>query len=190
MKKFFSVFVVLAIALIAFSSCSKKKESSSSTEKKEIKKKESKKIDYVSDEVSFVVAFDSEGKKRTVKLKRGQDHLDIYIIINFPETMQISATEFRLSMPEGIEVESDEFYKKRTAVLGRFEHGIAETFPCVPGPKLILHRLTLKVGEPVKNGEISLLPSLKTDFIGVASCEGGFPKVRASSYKAIINPSE
>ncbi len=190
MRKLFSVFVVMLIALVAFSSCSKKKESSSSTEKKEIKKEESKKIDYVSDEVSFIVAFDSEGTKRTVKLKKGQDHLDIYIIVNFPETMQISATEFRLSMPEGVEVESDEFYKKRTAVLGRFEHGIAETFPCVPGPRLILHRLTLKISEPVRNCEISLLPSRKTDFIGVASCEEGFPKVSASSYKAIINPSD
>ncbi len=147
-------------------------------------------LSYVSEEVSFGVFFDAEGARRTVKLGSRDRQTTIYIIVKYPETMPISAVEYRLVLPEGVRIENDVYYDQRAAVLGVFEHGISETFPCVPGPMLVLHALTLSVPSGLKNAEIALLAHENSEFIGVAMCEEGNPLVPATSYKAVINPTE
>ncbi len=147
-------------------------------------------LSYVSEEVSFGVFFDAEGMQRTVKLGSRDRQTTIYIIVKYPETMPIAAVEYRLVLPQGVKIENDAYYDQRAAVLGMFEHGISETFPCVPGPMLVLHTLTLSVPSGLKNAEIALLAHEKSEFIGVAACDEGNPLVAASSYKAVINPTE
>jgi len=183
-----SIFLLtLFLSTILVFSCSKKGEEKTKEAVGKAKPAEEK-LKYVSEEVSFVVAFDEDGKERTIKLSDKQDKLDIYIIINFPETMQISASEFRLVLPEGVEIESDSFYKKRLMSLGTFEKGISEAFVCTAGPKLVLHKLGLRVTKKLSNAEIALMPSNQDNFIGIATCDEGNPRVTASSYKAVINP--
>jgi len=178
--------VSLVVGLSLVFACAKKGGEEKGKEAVKSEPKEEK-LKYVSEEVSFVLAFDEEGKKRTIKVGDGKE-VDLYIIINFPETMQISASEFRLVLPEGVEIESDSFYKKRLMSLGTFEAGISEAFVCTPGPKLILHKLRLSIKGKLRNAEIALMPSKQDNFIGVATCDEGNPRVTASSYKAVINP--
>jgi hypothetical protein len=147
-------------------------------------------LSYVSEEVSFGVFFDAEGSQRTAKLGGRDRQTTIYIIVNFPETMPIAAVEYRLVLPEGVKIENDQYYKERVALLGTFEHGISETFPCVQGPKLLLHTLTLSVPSGLENAEISLVSHEKSEFIGIAMCDEGQTMVPATSYKAVINPTE
>jgi hypothetical protein len=146
-------------------------------------------IKYVSDEVSFGAFFDAEGTKRTIGIKGAKD-TKLFIIVSFPATLQIGAVEWRLVLPEGVTIEYDKFYEKRAALLGTFEHGISETFPCIAGPKLVLHELVLKVPAGIENGEISIMPSHTGNILGVAVCDENFPIVEASAYKAIINPAD
>jgi hypothetical protein len=147
-------------------------------------------LSYVSEEVSFGVFFDAEGSQRTVKLSGRDRQTTIHIIVNFPETMPIAAVEYRLVLPTGVTIENDQYYKERVAMLGTFEDGISETFPCVQGPKLLLHTLTLSVPSGLQNAEISLVSHEKSEFIGVAMCDEGQTMVPAASYKAVINPTE
>jgi hypothetical protein len=42
----------------------------------------------------------------------------------------------------------------------------------------------------LKDAEISLLPAVDGQFMGVALCDPGHPLVAAGSYKAVINPTE
>jgi hypothetical protein len=93
-------------------------------------------------------------------------------------------------LPAGVRVENDQYYKERVAMLGTFEDGISETFPCVQGPKLLLHTLTLSVPSGLQNAEISLVSHARSEFIGVAMCDEGQTMVPATSYKAVINPTE
>ena len=147
-------------------------------------------LSYISEEVSFGVFFDADGAQRTVKLGGRDRETTIYIIVNFPETMPIAAVEYRLVLPAGVRIENDMYYKERVAMLGTFETGISETFPCVQGPKLVLHALTLSVPSGLENAEISLVSHEKSEFIGVAMCDEGQTMVPGTSYKAVINPTE
>jgi hypothetical protein len=149
-----------------------------------------KTISYISHDISFGVFFDDEGTKRTLTLQKGQKQAKIYVFVEFPETMKISAVEYRLSFPEGATIESDKFYEHRIALLGTFEEGISETFPCAAGPKLLLHVLTLNLPSDLKNAEVAILASKENHFLGVATCEEGLPMLQASSYRAVINPTE
>ena len=147
-------------------------------------------LSYISKEVSFGVFFDAEGAKRTVKLGSRDRETTIYIIVNFSETMPIAAVEYRLVLPPGVKITNDVYYNQRVALLGTFEEGISETFPCVPGPKLVLHALTLSVPSGLKNAEIALLAHARSEFIGIAACDDGQTMVPATSFKAVINPTE
>lgn len=147
-------------------------------------------LSYLSEEVSFGVFFDPEGVKRTVTLGSRDRQIKIYIIVSFPEAMPIAAAEYRLVLPPGVKIENDAYYSERVAMLGMFDEGISETFPCVQGPKLQLHALTLSVPSGLKNAEIALLAHSRSEFIGIAACDEGNTMVPATSYKAVINPTE
>jgi hypothetical protein len=149
-----------------------------------------KTISYISEEISFGVFFDEGGTKRTLTLDRRDTQTKIYLFVNFPETMKISAIEYRLSLPQGVTIESDKFYEERIALMGTFEDGISETFPCVAGPKLLFHTLTLNVPSDLKNAEFAILSSRDNAFLGVATCDEGMPMLPASSYRAVVNPTE
>ena len=142
----------------------------------------------VSDEVHFGIYFDQEGEQRTLTLEEGQEEFKAYIIVNFPEWMEIAAVEWRLVLPEGIEVVNDQFHPKRFILLGTFELGISERFTCIAGPSLTIHTLTLRATEKLNNAELAIMPGKESNFLGVAKCQEGFPVVRAASYKAVLNP--
>ncbi len=146
-------------------------------------------ISYVSDEISFGAFFDPECTRRTIEV-RGAKQVKLYIAVSFPETMEISAVEWRLVLPEGVTVESDKFYENRVALLGTFEHGISETFPCVAGPRIVLHEFLISVPSGIKNGDVSLMPSHQGKLIAVALCDDAHSIISASVYKAVINPED
>lgn len=177
----------VAAAIIAVGSCAKKGEEKR-TEAAGSATDDST-LAYVSEEFSFGAFFDAEGTKRTINVK-GAKETKLYIIVSYPAAIQIAAAEWRLVLPEGVEIRSDKSYERRVALLGTFEHGLSETFPCVAGPKLVLHELVLGVPAGLKNGEIAIMPSHDGKILGVATCDDTYPIVQASAYKAIINPAD
>jgi len=182
-------FVTIAIvSLVLLFSCSKKEKKEAGAPADSTKKDTT--LSYVSQEVSFGVFFDEQGTKRTVKLGPQEKQVMIYIVVNFPESMQISAVEYRLVLPKGATVENDKFYTERVALLGTFERGISESFPCVAGPKVLLHSLMLNVPAGLKDAEIALMPDTEGNFIGIAMCDEEHTMVAGTSYKAVINPTQ
>ena len=182
-------FVLIAlVSLFLVFSCSKQEKKTEGAPADTTK--EDTTLSYVSEEVSFGAFFDEQGTKRTIKLEGRGKQAMVYIFVSFPEVMQIAAAEFRLVLPAGVTIANDKYYDKRVALLGSFEEGISEAFPCVAGPRILLHALTLNVPPGLKDAEISLLPHEKSQFIGVATCDEGQPMVTGTSYKAVINPTE
>jgi hypothetical protein len=177
--------MVAAMSLFLVFSCSKKEKKAESAPADTTKT-----VSYISEEVSFGIFFDEKGTKRSLTLDHGQKQVKISIIVSFPETLPISAVEYRLVLPQGVTIENDKYYQERVALMGRLEHGIAETFPCVKGPQLLLHTLTLNVPPGLKDAELAILPSEDGDLLGVAICDEGMSELRAASYRAVINPTE
>ena len=180
------ILVVFLIALLAVS-CAKKEKKGQAAPADTTKGKE---LSYVSQEVNFGAYFDESGTKRTIKLEKGQKALTIHVIVNFPEGMGISAAEYRLVLPQGLELDTDRAYEKIVAHLGTYRDGISESFACTQGPKLLLHTFTLKVTGELENAEIAIMPDPQNNFLGVALCREGQDMIAASSYKAVVNPAE
>lgn len=181
--------VILAAVLLCAGlvlSCSKEKKEEAKPETEEGVQT----LSYVNEDVNFGIYFDEDATERTITLAEGQEEVKAYLVIKFPEEVEISAAEFRLRMPEGVTVESDKFHPGRAMMLGTFEHGISESFRCVRGPRLVLHVLTLKVDAGVENAELALLPGEQSEFIGVAECKEGHPLIRGAAFKAVINPAD
>lgn len=185
--KIVSAVLAACFLILSCSSCGEKQEQEQTPEPAA---QADETISYVSEEVSFGVFFDEKGTQREVTLEKGQKELMAYIFVRYPEYLGIAAVEYRIELPEGVRIWSDRFYEKRNLTMGTFEHGITEGFHCVEGPELLLHVLTLGIERELENAVISILPSHNTDFIGVAKCDDAYTEVRASSFKAVINPTE
>jgi hypothetical protein len=186
MRRISPLLILLLLPLLALS-CAGKKEAEA--EKPVVVKDET--IAYVDEEVSYGLFFDEEGTKRTLKLKKGQDQFIGYFFLICPEYKEISSTQFRLVMPEGVLLENDKYRMDRVMSMGTFQSGISENFvPCIPGPKILLHTFTFRVTNPLDNAVFSILHSLDSDFLAVAECDEGYPIIRASAFKAVVNPSD
>ncbi len=148
-------------------------------------------IEYVDEEVSYGLFFDAEGTKRTVELKKGQEEFLGYLFLICPDYKEIASTQFRLEMPEGVLIENDKYRQDRVMSMGTFDRGISERFvPCVPGPKILIHTFTFKVTGPLDNAVFTILPSLDNEYLAVAECEEGYPLIRASAFRVVVNPSD
>jgi hypothetical protein len=181
--------VLLAVFILGSTlvvSCSKEGEKAD----EEIASKEEETISYIAEDVSFGLYFDEECTKRTLKLGKNEREFKVRMMVHLPDDMEISAVEYRLVLPAGVEIESDKIHVTRNMLIGYYDHGISENFHCEKGPGILLHTWTLETERELKNAEITVLASKKSNFLGVARCEEGHPMVRATSYKAVINPVE
>jgi hypothetical protein len=175
--------LIMILFILPFSSCGEKEEQEQTPEPAA-----EETISFTSEEISYGVFFDEKGTQREITLEKGQKELKIYIFVRFPEELGIGAVEYRIDLPEGVRIWSDRFYEKRSLTMGSFEHGMTEGFDCVYGPELLLHVLTLGIEKDLENATISIMPSHRTDFIGIAECDDAFSEHRATSFKAVINP--
>lgn len=183
--KTISAVLVMILFVLPFSSCGEKEEQEQTPQTAA-----EETISFTNEEISFGVFFDEKGTQRQITLEKGQKEVKAYIFVRYPEEMGIAAVEYRIDLPEGVRIWSDRFYEKRSLTMGTFEHGMTEGFHCVYGPELLIHILTLGIEKELENGTISIMPSHRTDFIGVAKCDDTFTQVRATSFKAVINPTE
>jgi len=186
MRRMSPILILVLLPFLALS-CAGKKEAEA--EKPAETKDET--IAYVDEEVSYGLFFDEEGTKRTLKLKKGQEVFTGYFFLMVPDYKKISSTQFRLEMPEGVFIENDKYRMGRVMSMGTFQRGISENFvPCIPGPKILLHTFTFRATKPLDNAVFTILPSHDNYFLAVAECEEGYPIIRASAFKAVVNPSD
>ncbi|MBN2071967.1 MAG: hypothetical protein JW814_10960 [Candidatus Krumholzibacteriota bacterium] len=184
-KSLFFRTVVPVLSLVFVFSCAKKEEAA--TENKPEGGEEV--LSYVSDEVSFGLFFDSEGTSRTIKLKKDQKEFTGYLFVDLPPQTSIAAVQWKLELPEGVELVNDKYRDERIMSIGQIKVGLSERFkPCLEGPKVLIHTLTFLVVADLENATFSILPTQDSKTLGIASCEEGFPEIRASAYKAVVNP--
>ncbi len=186
-KRLIYIVTLALCAALLFACAKEEKEEPAETEQS---RETEQTLSYLSEDISFGVFFDESGTKRTLKLGRNQKEFDVYIIVQFPEDMEIAAVEWRLVLPEGVTIVNDKYVMERSLVMGVMEHGISERFPCAGGPAFLIHTLTLNTDTKLENAEIAIMPSEDGDFLGIAECIEGFPRMRAISYKGVVNPEE
>jgi hypothetical protein len=148
-------------------------------------------LEFIDESVSYGLFFDEAGTKRTTRLKKGQEELICYMFVMLPDYLEIAATQFRIELPEGVVIENDKYRMDRIMSMGTFSRGISERYaPCLKGPKALIHTFTLRVTVPLDNAVFSVLQAQDAQYLAVTECKEGFPLIRASAYKAVVNPSE
>ena len=179
--------VILSLSVLS-ASCSKKEEQQPGTQQ-ETGGQET--ISYIDEDVSFGFYFDEAGTQRTLKLAPGQSEFDIYLILTCPEYMEVAAVEWRMMVPEGVEMVNDRYRPDRVMAMGPMHRGHSERFtPCVTGPRILIHTFTFAVKTDLKNAVFAVMPSLDSDNLGIAECKEGYPIIRGTAYKAVVNPTD
>ncbi|MBN2185283.1 MAG: hypothetical protein JW746_08150 [Candidatus Krumholzibacteriota bacterium] len=181
----FAVIGLISLSLFVFS-CAPKEEAARESKPAAA---EGEQLSYVSDDVSFGLFFDSEGTKRTIELKKDQKEFVGYLYLQFPVGMEIAAVQWKLELPEGVRITNDKYLDSRIMSLGQIPKGLSERFtPCLQGSKVLIHELTFIASSDLKNAAFSILPAEDSGVLGIAECIEGYPIVRASSFKAVVNP--
>jgi hypothetical protein len=147
-------------------------------------------IKYIDEDVSLGIFFDQEGTKRTLHLADDAKEFIAYIIIKLPDYLEINAVEYQLELPEGLTIVNDKYLEERTIVMGHFDHGISEAFPCMTGPQIVLHELTFRTAGPLDNAVIGIAPHRQSKQVAVTKCSEGYPIIKVSAYRAVVNPEE
>lgn len=184
--------IIFSIVFLTLS-CSGDREGGEDVEKQETgKTAEEEVLSSSSEMINFGVYFDKEGKERTITLDRGQEELIAYVILKFPEGMEVCAGQWKLELPEGVEVTKDYATRKVNISLGNiFDHGIAERYSdSLTGGMAVIHTVEMKVTGELRDARIRVMPGGPDKFLGITTCEENYPKKKASSFVGVINPTD
>ena len=183
---------LFSLVFLAFS-CAGDKDGEEKPESSETAKPaEEEVLSYSSEMINFGVYFDKEGNERTITLDEGQEELIAYIILKFPEGMEVCAGQWKLKLPEGVEVTKNYSTRKVNVSLGNiFDHGIAERYSKpLTGGMAVIHTVEMKITGKLEDARISVLQGGPDNFLGITTCEEDYPKKRASSFIGVINPKD
>ena len=176
-KRVLFVLLIFACSIAFAVSCAKKEEESS----EESSGPGNRAVQYIEEEVSIGIFFDAEGTKRSITLGKDEKEFTAYIIIKLPEYLEINAIEFQLELPEGVVITNDKYLAERTIVMGHFDDGISEAFPCATGPQIVLHELTLLAESDLADAVISIVKHRKSQQVAVTKCEEGYPIIKVAA---------
>jgi hypothetical protein len=190
MKRFLILLVILAVGF----GCGQKKEEAASTgERTTAAKEESKEArPAIPDQPKALMEkptlkpFFDKMATITEKTVSPGESFDLYIIIGCGENDRITAAEFRLAIPEGIEIGRVFDTDSLTMKSGKPEEDLMVAFKCSHGPKFILTRYVCLVGDAFTGGTIATAAGEKSNFIGVVDCGPDPEKIPAEKGTAVL----
>jgi len=184
--------ILLSVAFLTVS-CSGDKEGGAEGENSDSgKPSEEEVLSYSSEMINFGVYFDREGEERTITLEDDQQEFIAYVFLKFPEGMKVCNGQWKIILPEGVEVQKHYSNQEVNLSLGNiFKMGLAEQYiDPLEGGKALIHTLELKATGKLSDARITIVPGEPQKFLGITTCEEDFPKKRASSFVGVINPKE
>lgn len=129
--------------------------------------------------------FDEKGTV-TEKVVSAGEKFDLYIIIGCGESDQITAAEFKLSLPEGITIERAIDSDSLTMKSGKPEQDLMIAFKCSPGPQILLMQYGCLVEDNFAGGTIATGEGEKSNFIGLVDCGPDPVQIPAEKGTAVL----
>jgi len=99
---------------------------------------------------------------------------DLYIFAEYEEPYFVSAAEFRVDLPNGVQLGSQEKFRERVLTMGNAETDFVLAFECAPPGKFFLMKYTCNTFVDFEGGEISITPGVNASgasFLGYVACQ-------------------
>jgi hypothetical protein len=97
---------------------------------------------------------------------------DLYVIAEFNDAFSMSGAEYKLTVPEGINVLGATYMDSVNITLGKFDVDISLAFPtCIPGPGDWMAKYICRVEDDFKGGTFETHPGDNLDFLGFVICD-------------------
>lgn len=129
--------------------------------------------------------FDGEGTQPDKTVKAGES-FDLYVVGEFSPEFTMCAAEYRLVLPEGVNVLSSVNCDSTMITMGRYDDDFSITFHCTAGPKMWLVKYICATDPSCQGGEIRVEKGAKMGFLGFSLCDGQFTLVNARPGKATL----
>jgi len=119
--------------------------------------------------ISVTPYFDKEGTVTTLAVGTG-DEFEIFVFVEYPEPWEMAGVEFRVEVPDGIEVESQGIFTDRAIVFGSWDTDISMGFGCKPADRFWTVKLKCVVEDTFKGGIVALEEGIQGPFLGLVTC--------------------
>jgi hypothetical protein len=190
MKRFLVLLVILCVGF----GCGQKKEEAASTQEQTAAAKDDSKESRpaIPDHKEALTGvptlkpyFDENGTLTEKTVSPGET-FDLYVIIGCGENDQITAAEYKLSLPKGITISREFDTDSLTMKSGKPEQDLWVAFKCSPGPKILLNRYACMVEDGFAGGSIATTEGEMSKFIGVVDCGPDPVQIPAEKGTAVL----
>jgi hypothetical protein len=118
--------------------------------------------------------FDENGTVTEKSISPG-DRFDVFVFAEYEESESMSAAEYKLILPEGINIMASFETDSTTLQSGQPLKDFMIAFRCNPGPRAFLVKYTCLAGPDFAGGSIQTAAGDRSKFIGLVTC-GHSPK--------------
>lgn len=99
---------------------------------------------------------------------------ELYVFADFKDPYSVSAAEFRIDLPDGVQLGSQEKFRERALTMGNAESDFVLAFECATPGRFFLMKYTCATFVDFKGGEISVTPGVNAagaSFLGYVTCQ-------------------
>lgn len=129
--------------------------------------------------------FDPEGTVAEKAVAPGEQ-FDLYLFGEYNEMYPMSAAEFMLALPEGMEILSEAKSDSAVMSVGSYKTDYMMTFRCSKGPKFMMMRYSCRASNTFAGGEIESREGTVHHFLGFTLCDDARTMVKAEPGKAVL----
>lgn len=138
--------------------------------------------------VEMNLYFDEAGTE-TEKAVAPGEMFAFYVVAEYKDPYHINAAEFRIDLPDGVEVVGSSKFTEKALTVGSWDSDFSMAFECQPPGKQYLMKYNCAVGPDFTGGDIEITPGVKSagiSFLGFVSCKPTTEKLPAKGGSATL----
>lgn len=144
--------------------------------------------DWYEGESRIALFFDPDYTESSGRVEEG-GILTVYVVGVWEAKEQMSAAEYQLDLPEGLEIIGHLQPDYVPLFLGAPDRGIKLAFiECQKGPMVLLNTITLRATSKVENAPLQITKSHVSQFLGFATCDEVHSLLNAEGAVVYVNP--
>lgn len=134
------------------------------------------------------VYFDEAGTVSEKAVAAGE-LITFYVTAEFKEPFHVNAAQYRVEVPDGIQVVGETKHSDRVLTVGSWESDFSIAFECRPPGKFYLVKYSCTVGPEFAGGVIKVTPGVNPhgiSYLGFVSCKPTTEKLPAKGGSATL----